>query len=320
MLLLMRFVFSLSPRVVTVGGYSSYKRIRFILKFISLFKGLYYVIQTYNAPTPIEFIHNYYLRGMKDPYLRKVLNKTPGSFKEDNKKTIFGTALLQSRFEDDRLSFFTYANSRAYLGFYKLYSCWDDAIKKRIHFENDRLNIEKYFIVIVAYKPEEYFLDSKDDYLVLLEETIKCIREFYPNTLVVIKPKSFKKDEVYNAWLYDFIISMNDDNLVSDHSPLPFLAKKTIFAVFNIISTSFFDFTINNVPCIENSRYGKNFYFVNPNGSYMQRFGVAKRSETIHEFKRLISMVQEGKFPLITMKEIKHKVNHKYNKKVFMEL
>ena len=163
-------------------------------------------------------------------------------------------------------------------------------------------------------------MDSEDNYLVLLEETIQCIREFYPNTLIVLKPKSFKKNEVYNAWLYEFISSMNDNNLVSDYSPMPFLAKKAIFAVFNIISTSFFDFTINGVPCIENSRYGKNFYFVNPNGSYMQRFGVAKRAETIYEFKKLVSMVLDGRFPVITRNEIECKIDHKNNKKVFMEL
>jgi hypothetical protein len=308
------------PRVITVGNFSTdIGKIQKFLKAISKFKGIYYIIQNYNAPMSFSYVKEYYLNGLNDPEQRRILGKGSGNnFEPYPVKDHLGTILLQSKYEDERADFFGFSKERLYLGYFKLHDAWLEKVKQYSFFENNLLEQEDSIIVIVTKKSGKYLFDSEDTYLTLLKETVKQVRKYYPDRLIVIKPKPFKRADT-NDWIPPFVDSLNDKKITIDYTPLTFTATKTIVALFNIPSTAYFDFVINNVPCIEHVRYGENHKKVHPNDSYLQEFGAIKTSN-VEELDKAISTVKDGTFKIMSNNSLKKHIEHNDDKNTFETL
>jgi len=303
-----RLLFSLKPRIITVGGQTAKGKIRKLIKFISRIKGQYYVLPNYNAPMPMEFFNNYYMKALCDANLRNILGKKPGKFDAYIDKRLVGELLLQSEYEDERADLFGFPEQRKYLGYYKLHKPWLDKVVNNNYFQNKRLQEASECVFIATKKSGKYFFNSDTDYLELLNDSIRSVRKLYPDTLIVLKPKPFQTIEV-NDWIPDYVDSLNDDQVIVDSTPLTFTAHKAILAIFNIASTAYFDFVVQDVPCIEHARYGENYCWVNPHGSYMKNYGVVKTS-TEDELVKAISMVKSQTFPIFGQKNIVNDIGH----------
>ena len=145
----------------------------------------------------------------------------------------------------------------------------------------------------------------------ILLESIYAIREIYPKILIVVKPKPVRSKDG-NDWVDDTVLSIEDKRVIVDYTPAPLLAKKAKFVVSNARTTAYFDFLINETPCIEYSEYSDEYYFVHPKTKFMSDFGVlhiTKESNLINAIEsisnktfrcvpvdKIRSMLQDGKF------------------------
>ena len=310
--ILFYFLLSIKISIFTFGNQTSEKKFYRVIKLLSLIKGKYYVIPNYSAPMPWSFFEGYYLNALMSPSIRTLLGKDKGSkFNAYVDKNLIGTLLLQSNYDNKRANLFGSPKQRLYMGYYKLYKPWSNLILNNTMYESDKLKNASECIVVVAKRSGRYFFDSDDVYMELLNETINSIRKYYPSTLIVFKPKAFKVIES-NDWVEPYIESLGDKSIVVDYTPLAFTASKTIFAVFNIASTAYFDFVIQNVPCIEHSRYGENYLSINKGGSYMQEYGATK-TETKQELNNAIELVKNQSLSKMKPDDLKSKISHTEN-------
>ena len=264
------------------------------------------------------FLKEYYLNGLNDPEQRRILGKEPGNFEAYSKKDCLGTILLQSKYDDKRADLFGFPKNRLYTGYYKLHESWLKTVLDNPCGGNKILENEKSFIVIITKKGGEHWFDSEEDPQILLEETVEYIRKHYKYTLILIKTKLYKTDDS-NDWLRSFVEHYNDKRIIIDITPLAFTAPKTIAAFFNISSTAYIDFVINEVPCITHERYGRNYYKVHPKGSFLPDFGVL-RTSTVEELDRAISTVKDGTFKIMNRDSLKKHIEHVNDEKVFVDL
>ena len=278
----------------------------------------YYIVQNYNAPIPFRHLKEYYLDGLCDPVKRSVLGAAPGTFNAYSGKKLVGTLLLQSRYEDKRADLFGLPKNRIYMGHYKLREPWLKYVKENRYWGNEAMKKEKSYIVIITKKETEYLFDSKNEAQVLLKETIEHIRRFYKETLIVIKPKPFKTVEA-NDWVKDVVDGFDDKRLVIDFTPLVFTAPKSMMVIFNSPSTAYFDFMINEIPCIEHARYGNNYYNFHSKGSYLSDFGVFKTS-TVEELDNALSKVKNGTLRVMSRDSLKEHIRHENFEKVLETL
>ena len=167
-------------------------------------------------------------------------------------------------------------------------------------------------------KTGKYFFDSDNDYLESINESIRSIRAIYPSILIVLKPKSFRTINA-NDWILEYIESLNDEQIIVDCTPLTFTAHKAILAIFNIASTAYFDFVVHDVPCIEHSHYGKTYYRINPNGSYMKSYGAVITS-TENELVEAINMVKSQSFPVFGKSNLENMIGHENTTVEFQNL
>ena len=304
-----RFLFALNPRVISISGETQKGKIRKLIKLISVIKGKYYVLPNYNAPMPMEFFENYYTKALCNNAVRKKLGKKPGKFDAYKDKRLIGELLLQSDYDNERADFFGHPKLRKYLGYYKLHEPWLNKIADDKYIQNDKLRIASKCVFLITKKAGEYFFDSYKDYIESISESIRAVRTVYPNILIVIKPKPFRAVGV-NDWILEYIESLDDEKIVVDYTPLTFTAHKAILAIFNIASTAYFDFVVNDVPCIEHARYGKTYYQINPNGSYMQNYG-AVRTSNEGELVEFITKVKNEFFPIFGKSSIENMIEHK---------
>jgi len=314
-----RFMFSSKPKVISFAEYSTSGYTRKLLEIMYWMKGTLYIVPGSSSPMSMEYFNNYYLKALNNNRIREFLGKGSGRYSvQSGSKKYIGTPLLQNKYEDERFDFIGYPKKRQYLGYYKLFPSWDKCIKKYKKFDTYELDSEKKCIVIIVKKGNKYFFEKEDDYKELLEDTINSIRNVYSDTLIIIKPKAFKTIGT-NDWVSEYVSSFNDENMVVDYTPLSFTATKTIFAVFNIASTAYFDFAMNSVPCIEYSRYGKIYKEINPGGSYMKEYGAFITSKR-EEFEGAMSDIKRGKFSVFTRKKLENKIGHNNSTDAFLQL
>jgi hypothetical protein len=304
-------------KIITMGKASANRAMSMMMKFLN---GSYYVLPAYNTPIPMKHLENYYYKGVNNPTIRKIFGKNPkGRFSSYLNNNVRGKILLQSQFDEERSDFYGYMNEKLYMGCTKAYPAWEDEVNSSECISNRAIQNADSYIVIVGYKPSIYFYDRLDVYAELLKETIDRLRKFYPEILIVIKLKAFTDSDI-NDWMYQFVDEYNDNNLVIDYTPLSLLVKKAILGVLNQDTSAFFDFMIQNVPCIEYAKYGKYYHLVNPNGSFLEGLGAATSVKNIGEFDKEILKVKNGEFTAINRDEVMDKFNYQNDKSIFIEM
>jgi hypothetical protein len=287
---------------------------------MKVLNGKYYVLPAYNTPLPMNYIENYYYKGLNNPEMRIILGKNKnGRFSSYSDRNTMGKVILQSKFDEERSNFHGYKNDKVYTGCIKMYPAWVTEVNSNTYFDNKKLRESDSCIVIIGFKPHKYFYDNLDEYEKILGETIDGIRKFYPSTLIVVKLKALEVRD-NNKWIYKFLDTYNDENLIADYSPLPFLAKKAIFAVLNQASTSFFDFMINQVPYIEHAHYGLNFNSVQSEGSFLRNFKATVSTKNVTELEEAILMIKNNNFPIMSEKEIVNRFNYINDTEIFKKL
>jgi hypothetical protein len=271
--------------IITVGNFTVVDNLFIkILKYVSKYRGEFYVIPNYNTPIPSSYHVEYYVKALNDKNKRKILGKPTGVFDAYKSKEYLGNILSYSSVEDKRLDILGYPSRRKYIGYVKESKEWKDFINSFDVWRSPILRNADEVAVIVTKRPiVPYFFSIEKEANDILEESISAIREIDKDIPIIIKAKAFKTKSL-NDWLNFSLAKIIDNNIYVDYTPLPFLSVKAKFAIFNGASSGYYDFLIANKPCIEFCRYSDDYYNIHPNGSYLKKYNIqssGRKSELV---------------------------------------
>jgi|SaaInlStandDraft_4_1057021.scaffolds.fasta_scaffold37183_1 hypothetical protein len=305
-------LFNRNPTVIMFNNSMNSIILVKILYFLSKLKGKYYVMHNYNSPTNKSFIREFYIHSPKDELKREIIWKDKHKIIGFTSNNYPGKLLSYTKYEDFRSDIFCLPKERVYLGYPKLNDRWKDYVSSINLFDSEDIKKSNEIVVILTKKPlVPYFHKNEKIPRKILLESIYAIREIYPKILIVVKPKPVRSKDG-NDWVDDTVLSIEDKRVIVDYTPAPLLAKKAKFVVSNARTTAYFDFLINETPCIEYSEYSDEYYFVHPKTKFMSDFGVlhiTKESNLINAIEsisnktfrcvpvdKIRSMLQDGKF------------------------
>ena len=159
---------------------------------------------------------------------------------------------------------------------------------------------ESGFITIIMIMKGLCFFENGSDVDVLLDEIISAIRKYYPDTLIVIKPKGH--DRKY--WLDDDALSnrYQDKNIVITHDALMSLSCKTAFAISTGQSSGNYYMLSRGVPVIEYCRYSEGWREIFPKETSIEEYGGVSVKD-INSLEACIKNIMNHKIDLGKLKE-----------------
>ena len=181
----------------------------------------------------------------------------------------------------------------------KLQNWWNDFVDKfPPSYDREEIIKSQYIISIFITHQGNYFFEEGSDLDVLLKEILISVREFYPETLIVIKPKL----TVDRSWLAKFILTFKDDNIVITNTPVSVLSIKSIFGVSTGLTNALFEFVINGKPWIEYCRYSQFWKSYYPPLTYTEDFG-GLFAQSIEDLQKCIGIIKDYKFDMSKLKK-----------------
>jgi hypothetical protein len=286
-----------------------------MIKGISFFKGKYYLLTSLNAPYDYSFYKEYYLDALADPVKRIIIGKNP-AIKENPPGKYLGTLLMHSTNDAKRSDLFGLPKERIIIGYPKLRDEWLEYLKDyKIAWNDEILEKEKHVVSILVKNPEVYFFDKTNSCKKFLKEIIVATRKHYKDSLIVIKPKPTKYGKKA-VWLGDVLKKINDNRIIVNYIPNPFLARKTLLVFLVGRTSAYFDYVINEIPCIEHINYCEDALKIYKRGSCLPDYGV-RRTSTMDELEKAVLEAKKGTFKVMSKAKLRKITAHTDSKDVF---
>lgn len=149
---------------------------------------------------------------------------------------------------------------------------------------------DRWISVILTHKGNFFFRDDID-VDILVSEIIKSVREVFPETNIVIKPKQTvlrQKD-----WFAQWKKTILDPRVYFADIPVAILAGNSLAGIMVGHSTAQFEFMVGDAPWIEYCRYSDFWKEVYPKLTYTEEYG-GYRAQTPEELIALLRKVKEG--------------------------
>lgn len=300
--ILLAIMLTAAPRVITVRPAAGvvYK----LLKIVASMKGFFYCMSKTPAPIHADWYEAYFARALNDPVMRKdFLGKKSGNYPVGRKRQYIGRYLIHSLYENRAADIVGYPDDRVPVGYPKLLPTWLDYLKTfRPIWDNSRLNDADSVLTILLLSKDIYLFDPNDSVDVFLGEIVSVIRKYFRNELIVIKTKH-QLSGSRNNWVYEYVHSLGDDNVVISTTPTPFLAEKTTACFMVGDTTACFDFIIREIPCVEHTRYSEGLLRMYPRGSCWADFGV-RRTSTMAQLETALQDIRSGRFEVMSRKDL----------------
>ena len=150
------------------------------------------------------------------------------------------------------------------IGWPKLYESW----KKIINEYKGENNFNKHIVIFSRQAGHPYYMDE-EKYNELLIESYECLRKFYPNNKIIIKPHP-REDIGFIKW----IIKKNKmKNIIISNNHSAILCKNAIMAI-SFWTSCVFDSLSVGIPTIEFYKEADKFREQEPKGSLYKLIGI----------------------------------------------
>lgn len=316
--IVLEIILTAAPRVITVRPAAGlvYK----LLKNIASVKGFFYCMSRTPAPIHADWYEAYFVKALNDPVMRKdFLGKKPGNYPVGTKRQYIGRYLIHSPYENRAADIVGYPDDRIPVGYPKLLPTWLDYLKTfRPIWDNSRLNDADSFLTILLLSKDIYLFDPKDSVDVFLDEIVSVIRKYFRDELIVIKTKH-QLTGSFNNWVYEYVHSLGDDNIIISTTPTPFIAEKTAACFMVGDTTACFDFIIREIPCVEHTRYSEGLLRMYPRGSCWADFGV-RRTSTMTQLEAALHDIRSGRFEVMRRKDLNRLLSQPEGEEIFTGL
>ena len=162
------------------------------------------------------------------------------------------------------------------------------------------------FITIILLRKGNYYFANGSDVDVLLDEIISAIRKYYPDTLIVLKPKLGHDGEYWldDDNLYD---RYKDKNIVITYDALMSLSCKTAFAVSTGQSSGNYYMLSRGVPVIEYCRYSEGWREIFPKETSIEEYG----GVYVKDIKSLEACIMNIMNHKVDLAKLKEKIGYK---------
>jgi len=172
----------------------------------------------------------------------------------------------------------------------KMQSWWREFLRQcPPEYDNPVVARAESFISVFLTHQGNYFFAPGSDLDVLLAETIRAVRAAYPDTLIVVKPKT----TVDKDFLDRVLAGIGDKNLTLTTTPVALLAMKSLFGITTCHTSAQFEFMCHGKPWLEYCRYSDFWKGYYPDVTCTVRFG-GVWAETLDELMIAVSAAEAG--------------------------
>jgi len=179
---------------------------------------------------------------------------------------------------------------------------WHNFVKENPpKFHRKEMVKKSEFITIILLRKGNYYFANGSDVDVLLDEIISAIRKYYPDTLIVLKPKP---EHRVKYWLDDDNLydRYKDKNIVITLDTLMSLSCKTAFAVSTGQTSGNYYMLSRGVPVIEYCRYSEGWREIFPKETSIEEYGGVFVKD-IKSLETCIKNIENHKVDLDKLKE-----------------
>ena len=171
------------------------------------------------------------------------------------------------------------------IGFPKFFSAWQNLINSFNNFD-----IDEEYIAIYSREADHPYYMTKQNYLYLLTESYRCIRNEFNNIKIIIKPHPREDIE----YIKEIIKSKNMKNIEISYLNVAILAKNAKLTI-SYWSSAILDSFSFNIPGIEFFIETKKFRIVEPEGSLYKKLGIDS-AKNYDELEKIFKKIKDKKY------------------------
>lgn len=187
------------------------------------------------------------------------------------------------------------------LPFPSMQKWWADFVKNNPpKYSNRKIDNAREIISVILLRKGNFYFREDSDVDILMDETVKVIRKYYPKTLIVLKPKF----EFNKYWLNEKDVKerYQDDLITLSYDPVTLLALKTKFTVSTCQSSACYFMLQRGIPVIEYGRYSDTWREIFPRLTTIEDYG-GKFIEDIHSLDAAIKDISHHRVDVDAFKK-----------------